>query len=124
MANTQPVKYKGWIGVDLDATLAFYDEWRGEEHIGEPIPPMAQRVRDWIAAGYEVRIFTARATKRDDGGDIRAIKAIKAWTLKHFGYELEVTNVKDYGLIQLWDDRAVGVIPNEGTPTDQPQRFV
>ena len=25
---------KGWIGVDLDGTLAQYDHWRGIEHIG------------------------------------------------------------------------------------------
>ena len=31
----------GWIGVDLDGTLAFYDMWRGMEHIGKPIPAMA-----------------------------------------------------------------------------------
>ncbi len=124
MANTQPVKYKGWIGVDLDATLALYDEWRGEEHIGDPIEPMAARVRGWIKTGIEVRIFTARATKRDDGGDIRAINAIKKWTLKHFGYELEVTNVKDYGCIAIYDDRAVGVQPNTGVLLSAPQRSV
>ena len=88
---------------------------------------MADRVRGWIRVGIEVRIFTARATKRDDGGDIRAIKAIKAikaWTLKHFGYELEVTNVKDYGCIAIYDDRAVGVQPNTGVILSAPQRSV
>jgi len=34
-----------WIGVDLDGTLAKYGEWRGVEHIGEPIPPMVDRVK-------------------------------------------------------------------------------
>lgn len=28
----------GWIGVDLDGTLAIYDVWRGANHIGEPVP--------------------------------------------------------------------------------------
>ena len=27
---------KGWIGVDLDGTLAHYDKWRGVEHVGDP----------------------------------------------------------------------------------------
>jgi hypothetical protein len=28
----------GWIGVDLDGTLAHYDGiWRGDEYIGEPV---------------------------------------------------------------------------------------
>jgi hypothetical protein len=36
----------GWIGVDLDGTLAFYDEWIGPEHIGAPIPGMVDRAGD------------------------------------------------------------------------------
>lgn len=115
-------KINGWIGVDLDGTLAYYDHWRGEEHIGEPIPKMASRVRGWLAKDVEVRIFTARATKREDGKDNLAIAAIKAWTLRHFGQELEVTNVKDYGLIALYDDRAVGVEENTGELLHKPQR--
>lgn len=35
----------GWIGVDLDGTLAHYDHWRGETHIGPPIAPMVDRWR-------------------------------------------------------------------------------
>ncbi len=50
----------GWIGVDLDGTLAHYDGWAGPESIGEPIPLMMARVREWLALGREVRIFTAR----------------------------------------------------------------
>jgi len=26
---------RGWIGVDLDGTLALYDRWRGIEHVGD-----------------------------------------------------------------------------------------
>ena len=35
----------GWIAVDLDGTLAYYDVWRGEEHIGSPISDMFFRVK-------------------------------------------------------------------------------
>lgn len=38
----------GWIGVDLDGTLAVYKGWNGPEHIGEPIPIMIDRVKLWI----------------------------------------------------------------------------
>ena len=48
----------GWIGVDLDGTLAKYGIWDGS--IGEPIPLMVERVKIWIALGVEVKIFTAR----------------------------------------------------------------
>ena len=50
----------GWIGVDLDGTLAKYDGWHGIEHIGMPIRPMMERVRTWLAMGIQVKIFTAR----------------------------------------------------------------
>jgi hypothetical protein len=30
--------------------------------------------------------------------------------------DLEVTNAKDMDMIELWDDRAVQVIPNTGNP--------
>ena len=40
-------EHKGWIGVDLDGTLAEYHGWQGIEHIGEPIPKMMARVRRW-----------------------------------------------------------------------------
>lgn len=35
----------GWIGVDLDGTLAHYDSWRGVDHIGAPVIPMLDRVK-------------------------------------------------------------------------------
>lgn len=107
-------KMSGWIAVDLDGTLAHYDKWRGETHIGAPIPKMVQRVKRWRARGYEVRIFTARVGGRD-GEELRVVTdAINAWCLAHLGDVLPVTCVKDYSLIELWDDRAVQVEPNTG----------
>lgn len=52
----------GWTGVDLDATLALYERGTAVPgEVGEPIPEMVTRVKNWIASGKEVRIFTARA---------------------------------------------------------------
>ena len=102
----------GWIGVDLDGTLAHYDGWAGAGHIGEPIPLMAQRVIEWLTFGYDVRIFTARAYLPEQ------IPPIKEWCLKHFGRELPVTNTKDFQMIELWDDRCVQVEPNTGRRLD------
>jgi hypothetical protein len=106
-----------WIGVDLDGTLAFYDEWRGPEHIGDPIPTMVDRVKKWLAEGQKVRIFTARVAcgESEDPHPSEACRAvIQAWCQKHLGQVLPVTNKKDYGMIELWDDRAVAVVPNTG----------
>lgn len=41
----------GWYAVDLDGTLAHYDHWRGNDHVGEPIPRMLARVKQWLAEG-------------------------------------------------------------------------
>jgi hypothetical protein len=99
---------KGWIGVDLDGTLAFYDGWKGEENIGYPISLMKGRVLDFIEKGLIVKIFTARA------GSETGIVAVKKW-LKTNGFpDLEVTDKKDYGMIRLYDDRAVHVEENTG----------
>lgn len=103
---------KGWIGVDLDGTLAKYDGWKHELHVGEPVPAMVNRVRGWLEQGYEVKVFTARVSDRDGLPEIR--KCIQAWCLEHVGVVLPVTNVKDYAMIELWDDRCVAVEPNTG----------
>lgn len=105
----------GWIGVDLDGTLAKRipgRKWMGDERdlIGDPVPSMLARVIDWIDAGREVRIFTARMSH--DNPVIE--KVIRAWCLKHIGCELRVTCSKDYLMAELWDDRAVTVEKDTG----------
>lgn len=110
----------GWIGVDLDGTLAEYKGWQGVEHIGDPIPAMVDRVKAWIDNGQEVRIFTARVysdgSKDRDRDVYLATKYIHNWLIKHLGVPLPVTCTKDFGMIELWDDRAVRVVMNEGRP--------
>lgn len=109
-----------WIGVDLDGTLAFYDGWRGVGHIGAPLAPMVDRVRGWLASGKRVKIFTARMHGHGQplvgGGVEDALTPIQSWCFLHLGQVLEVTNVKDFEMIALWDDRAVQVESNVGTP--------
>lgn len=106
----------GWIGVDLDGTLAQYDGWQGVEHVGAPVPAMLARVKEWLRLGGDVRIFTARASVRSDAA--QAIAAIEKWCLQHIGVILPITNCKDYGMVELWDDRAVQVIKNTGQRAD------
>jgi hypothetical protein len=114
---------RGWIGVDLDGTLAHYDHWRGETHIGAPIPEMLERVKRWLEEGREVRIVTARASRIPALPEERrsyswraAVAAIEAWSLEHVGRVLPVTCEKDYLMLELWDDRAVTVEANTGRP--------
>ena len=101
----------GWIGVDLDGTLAVYDKWRGVDHIGEPIPAMVDRVKTWLRMGKDVRIFTARVCT---GQREEALPHIERWCCRVFGRPLPVTCEKDYGMLELWDGRCVTVQANTG----------
>ncbi|HEY6018823.1 MAG TPA: hypothetical protein VIY48_02730 [Candidatus Paceibacterota bacterium] len=115
---------KGWIGVDLDGTLAKYDGWRADGSVGEPILKMAVRVKRWLAEGKTVKIVTARACLNSSCGndtvvpqlDPVQVKIVQDWCETHLGARLPVVFWKDYGMIELWDDRAVQVYPNTGTP--------
>lgn len=98
----------GWRGVDLDGTLAYYDGWKGIEHIGSPIPLMLQRVKDWINKGETVKIFTARAVIPEQ------IEVIERWLDEHGIGGLEITNKKDFSMISLYDDRCIQVVVNTG----------
>jgi hypothetical protein len=102
--------HTGWIGVDLDGTLAHYDHWRGMDHIGAPVPAMLARVKGWIAAGQRVKIFTARVSEPG------AKPYIIEWLAQHGIPGLEITCTKDLKMVELWDDRCVQVIANTGVP--------
>jgi hypothetical protein len=106
----------GWIGVDFDGTLAFYDKWRGIEHVGEPIPAMVDRVKLWLSEGRQVKIFTARVSGATGDDLMQIVKPIVAFCQENFGRALDITCVKDFGMIELWDDRCVQVRANTGEP--------
>jgi hypothetical protein len=111
----------GWIGVDLDGTLAHYES--GQDHIGEPVEIMVDRVRKWIAQGYYVRILTARLSGPRNGVPVAETKKkIEDWCLYHLGFVLPVTCIKGHGMLELWDDRAVGVERNTGMPKSKSTR--
>ena len=115
---------RGWIGVDLDGTLAKYDRWIAPDHIGSPVPEMLERVKKWLAEGQDVRIFTARVwsdgtPERNDQAKLARL-AIVAWCREHFGQVLQITCVKDFGMIALYDDRAVRVETNTGKLCNPP----
>lgn len=98
----------GFIGFDLDGTLAEYTHWQGIEHIGEPIEPMIKHLKKYLDDGYPVKIFTARACEPE------SIPYIEEWCKKHIGTVLPITNKKDYSLVRFYDDRAVAVEHNTG----------
>lgn len=103
-----PETPRPWIGVDLDGTLAKFCNWRGTSHIGKPVPEMLKRVRQWLDDGYEVKIFTARASIET------FLPAIRKWLKKHKLEHLEITNKLDPYCVEIWDDRGVQVCSNTG----------
>ena len=104
-----------WIGVDLDGTLAadtgrqLWDS-EGRPRIGAPVPEMVARVKDWVAKGHTVKVFTARASSGVQ------VAAIRQWLARRGLPDLEVTNIKDFNMVMLWDDRCVQVERNSGRP--------
>lgn len=114
----------GHICVDFDGTLAYHHSCGDSGHAdGEPILLMVKRVKDWLAAGIEVRIFTARVGPQDDpNGAALARAGIEQWCVQHLGRKLSVTATKDYATLQLWDDKAVSVVPNTGLTAVEMER--
>jgi len=107
-------KRMSWIGVDLDGTLVEYTGWKGVDHLGAPVPLMVDRVNNWLEAGETVKIFTARVCGLTGDELDAAVQPIAKFCLEHFGRMLDITCVKDFGMIELWDDRAVQVEANTG----------
>jgi len=93
----------------LDGTLAHYDGvWRGVEHIGEPIQPMIDFVKDLISQNEKIKIFTARAKNP------KTIPYIHNWLEEQGLPKFDVTNEKDFGMVMLYDDRCTKVATNSG----------
>ena len=108
---------QGWIGVDLDETLAHYE--KGDYNafkIGPPILKMVRQVQQWLKEGKTVKIFTARANPATETPERleRVLQEIRAWCLIHIGQVLDITCSKDYHMYALYDDRAKQIVPGTG----------
>lgn len=119
--RSMPSNLQRWIAVDFDGTLAHFEcDWQLNPYAtGEPIPSMVERVRQWLAEGEDVRIFTARMDCYHPHTlgplSVQQVKApIERWCKKHLGQVLPITNVKDYFCKVLYDDRAIQVERNTG----------
>lgn len=117
----------GNILVDMDGTLFEYHGWTKWNEFGPPIPKMVERVLVWIAEGKDVRIFTARMPLPQDEmkdqvcyktgemfNGVMMKKAIADHCENTFGHRLRSQCFKDLNTIEIWDDRAVGVVANTG----------
>ena len=106
--RSAPDPFAPWVGVDLDGTLAVWDDSSTLKRIGKPVPGMVEFVNRMVNNGIRVKIFTARA------GDPRQVAMVEKWLRLNGLPHLEITNVKDYGMQTLYDDRCIQVERNTG----------
>ena len=105
-----------WIGFDLDGTLALYDGWKGNQHIGEPIPKIVAIAKELHSKGERIKIFTARVSPKSWGeATLKDIQeAIWKWCDRNLGFRPEITCEKDRWMLDFYDDRCHEVIKNSG----------
>ena len=123
IAGYSKVNKNGWIGVDLDGTLAHYDQWQGIDHVGKPVERMCNRVRLWLANGETVKIMTARVSGHEGDALIKVCMPIWNFCYREFDQILDVTCVKDMHMISLWDDRAVEIVANTGMTREEYTKY-
>lgn len=107
------------VCVDLDGTLADYrDGWRGEGHIGDPVPGAVEFTRA-LAKDYRVVVYTTRCKTDFDGrppGETpqTAAARVEAWLARHgFAYdEVYVGQGKPFAVAYV-DDRSVECRPQK-----------
>ena len=118
----------GWVGFDLDGTIAQYTEFKGWQHIGDPVPGFIYLIKKLRAAGITCKIFTARCSAESraiDGLTFEQVeKVIQDWTEKYIGERLPVTAEKGCSMIFFFDDSAVQVDKNTGNLTAGSKGFV
>jgi hypothetical protein len=108
----------GWVGFDLDGTLAEYGvdgPYLGPRLIGRPIEPIIAVVKSLLMRGDHVKIVTARVSSNSPDS-ATARKTIEFWCAENLGEVLPITSEKDYQMVELWDGHSVQVLPNEGIP--------
>lgn len=132
LKDTHGCAGEGWIGFDLDGTLAEYDTWKGISHIGKPVKPMVDLIKKFHRQGIRVKIMTARVAPQqlEDGtfgesyvtipdGEKGVTKEfasyyIRDWCHFNLGFVPEITYLKDHLMLELYDDRVKQVVPNKG----------
>ena len=106
--------------VDFDGTLVEDTGWKGFRHIGKPFIEMVRKVRNWLACGDEVVLFTARLSPSKefdpaaDGLTLDVVEGmLEEWCVEHLGRKLRVTNKKP-GSAYTYDDWGQQIVRNTG----------
>jgi hypothetical protein len=101
------------IALDFDKTLARHESAWGISRVGEPIPLMVAKVKEWVAKGYKITIFTARLSHDLSQNKIQE-GLIKGFLAKNGLPDFDVTAMKLSSFTHIIDDRGYHVFPNTG----------
>jgi len=95
------------IAIDLDGTLAYYDTWKGIDHIGDPLSGAVEFVQGLIDDGYDVCIYTTRTNPDVNRGTVEDLsERILNWLEEHgFPSEVSISPFKPLAMYYI-DDRA------------------
>jgi hypothetical protein len=111
-------KQKPRVCVDLDGVLAKYDNWRGAENIGDPVPGALEFAHE-LAKVADIVIYTSRCSeerrRNDDGYSLSPAQMrihIIDWLEKHnFPYADVYIGQGKPRVAAFIDDRAVNCTP-------------
>jgi hypothetical protein len=122
-----------WVGIDFDGTIAEHEPASDLRIPGAPVPAIVDLALNLLENLVQVKIFTARVyplnicvwpdtelkflpfQHRNVEDSVAHVRAVQQFCLDNLGFVLPVTNIKDYAMSQLYDDRAIQVIRNKGT---------
>ncbi len=111
------------IALDFDKTLGYREIGQPPNGgpLGEPILKMVEKAKGWLAKGYRVSIFTARASRIDKMGERKTTSEINRQKrlIEQFLFEnglpnLDITAEKYGYFTHFVDDKAVPVELNTG----------
>lgn len=109
------------IALDLDKTLANYEsKWRAQK-VGPVIPQMLEHVKNWLAKGYKVTIFSARLSH--SGADLEKQTKMIRQFLNENDLNLEMTCIKKTEFTHFIDDKAYHCVPNTGEILNLPEEL-
>lgn len=118
-----------WYGFDLDGCAAKSIEPFDAGRIGEPIASIVDLMYEMMRQSKRIKIFTARVCETGQLSHISGHIADRAfadwqhslitlWNKRNLGRDIEVTCIKDFLCLEIYDDRAWRVAKNTGKIVD------
>lgn len=101
--------------VDLDGVLAHYTEWKGVDHIGDPIPGAQEFLRA-LSTDFDVTIFTVRTSESANHPEMAdlLVRRVLRWLRDHQFPDVNVWAGHGKPVADVYiDDRALNCAPQK-----------